>query len=51
MKRFTIAAAMVAMFATAAAAQVTPAAGYTPPDDTPKVNVGATIFGDYTYKD
>lgn len=32
-------------------AQVTPAAGYTPPDDTPKVNVGATIFGDYTYTD
>lgn len=51
MKRFTIAAAMVAMFATAASAQVTPAAGYTPPDDTPKVNVGATIFGDYTYQD
>ncbi|HSY50746.1 MAG TPA: porin [Thermoanaerobaculia bacterium] len=32
-------------------AQVTPAAGYTPPDDTPKVSVGATIFGDYTYTD
>jgi hypothetical protein len=30
------------------AAQVTPAAGYTPPDDTPKINVGATIFTDYT---
>lgn len=29
-------------------AQVTPAAGYTPPDDTPKVSVGATIFADYT---
>jgi hypothetical protein len=27
---------------------VTPAAGYTPPDDTPKINVGATIFIDYT---
>jgi hypothetical protein len=37
--------------ATAAFAQVTPAAGYTPPDDTAKFNVGATIFGDYTYTD
>jgi hypothetical protein len=31
-----------------AAAQVTPAAGYTPPDDTPSVKVGVTIFADYT---
>jgi hypothetical protein len=31
------------------AAQVTPAAGFTPPDDTPSFKVGATIFGDYTY--
>lgn len=30
------------------AAQVTPAAGYTPPDDTPTIKVGATIFADYT---
>jgi hypothetical protein len=29
-------------------AQVTPAAGYVPPDDTPAVRVGATIFADYT---
>jgi hypothetical protein len=29
-------------------AQVTPAAGYTPPDDTPAIRVGATLFGDYT---
>jgi hypothetical protein len=32
-------------------AQVTPAAGYTPPDDTPSFKVGATIFADYTYQD
>src|SRR5258708_4232356 len=37
------------MIAASAAAQVTPAAGYTPPDDTPKINVGAVIFADYTY--
>ena len=30
------------------AAQVTPAAGYTPPDDTPSIKVGATIYADYT---
>ena len=34
----------------AARAQVTVAAGYTPPDDTPTVNVGGTIFADYTYQ-
>ena len=32
-------------------AQVTPAAGYTPPDDTPSIRVGVTIFADYTYQD
>lgn len=37
--------------ANAATAQVTQAAGYTPPDDTPKVSVGVTIFADYTYQD
>ncbi len=30
------------------AAQVTAAAGYTPPDDTPAIKVGVTIFADYT---
>jgi hypothetical protein len=32
-----------------ALAQVTAAAGYTPPDDTPSIHVGTTIFTDYTY--
>jgi len=31
-----------------AIAQVTPASGAAPPDDTPSVRVGATIFADYT---
>jgi len=35
-------------FAVPCAAQVTPAAGYTPPDDTPSIRVGATIYTDYT---
>lgn len=30
------------------AAQVTPAAGHTPPDDTPAIKIGVTIFADYT---
>jgi hypothetical protein len=34
----------------AAFAQVTPAAGYTPPDDTPAIRIGAVIFADYTYQ-
>jgi hypothetical protein len=45
-----IAAGMV-MLPGLASAQVTPAAGYTPPDDTPSIRVGATIFSDYTYTD
>jgi hypothetical protein len=32
-----------------ASAQVTPAAGYTPPDDTPSIKVGITLYADYTY--
>ena len=30
-------------------AQVTPAASAVPPDDTPSVRVGGTLFTDYTY--
>jgi hypothetical protein len=41
-------ALLVAMGRTPAAAQVTPAAGYVPPDDTPSIRVGVTIFADYT---
>ena len=41
-------AVYVAVCVTPAAAQVTPAAGYVPPDDTPSIRVGATIFADYT---
>ena len=34
----------------AALAQVTPAAGSTPPDDTPSIRVGATLFTNYSYQ-
>jgi hypothetical protein len=33
-----------------ARAQVTPAAGSTPPQDTPAIKIGALIFADYTYQ-
>ena len=33
-----------------ASAQVTPAASYTPPDDTPAIRLGATIFANYTFQ-
>jgi hypothetical protein len=45
--RIVLAAALVAAPAIAFA-QVTPAAGYTPPDDTPTIRVGMTLFTDYT---
>jgi hypothetical protein len=43
-----VAAAGLLWWAAPAGAQVTPAAGYTPPDDTPAVKVGGTLFVDYT---
>src|SRR6266513_306758 len=43
-------AAALVLEAAGASAQVTPAAGYTPPDDTPSIKLGATIFGNYTYQ-
>ncbi|HUJ12307.1 MAG TPA: hypothetical protein VL284_00840 [Thermoanaerobaculia bacterium] len=49
--RILAAAALGAALATGAFAQVTPAAGYTPPNDNPSFKVGATIFADYTYQD
>jgi hypothetical protein len=42
---------LVSTWASTASAQITPAAGFTPPDDTPSIKVGATIFTNYTYTD
>ena len=42
------ATAAALLLAVPCAAQVTPAAGYTPPDDTPSIKVGAVIYADYT---
>jgi hypothetical protein len=51
-KPVSLGAALAFLLALAApaAAQVTPAAGSTPPDDTPSIKVGTTIFYDYTYQ-
>ena len=49
--RLALTATLCATLAAGAYAQVTPAAGYTPPDDTRKFNIGATIFADYTYQE
>ncbi len=46
-----LAGAVFFVTAPAAVAQVTPAAGYTPPDDTPSIKIGAVIFADYTYQE
>jgi hypothetical protein len=44
------AACALLTIAASASAQVTPAAGYTPPDDTPSIRVGVTLFPLYTYQ-
>ena len=53
-RRASLAAAIGALLGARslpAHAQVTPAAGYVPPDDKPSVRVGFTLFADYTYQD
>src|SRR3954463_6115616 len=49
MHRTFLVAALATMVASAstASAQVTPAAGYTPPDDTPSIRIGMTLFPNY----
>jgi len=46
--RVALVVAVIGGWAVPAAAQVTPAAGYVPPDDTPAIKVGVTIYADYT---
>jgi hypothetical protein len=47
--RLTLCALVALVLCVPAAAQVTPAAASTPPDDTPTLKVGGVIFADYTY--
>jgi hypothetical protein len=48
--RATLALVTLLTSTTMAFAQVTPAAGYTPPDDTPSIRVGAVIYPDFTFQ-
>src|SRR4051812_27219653 len=49
--RFALFVSLIALLVPAAArAQVTPAAGYTPPDDTPSIKVGVTLYPNFTYQ-
>src|SRR5438034_2229072 len=52
MTRQTARLALLAMLCSVrpAFAQITPAAGYTPPDDTPSLRVGMTLFPAFTYQ-
>jgi hypothetical protein len=50
LRRRVSALVLVLLAGGTASAQVTPAAGYTPRDDTPSIKVGALIFADYTYQ-
>ena len=43
------AAILIALVADAGWAQATPTAGHTPPDDTPSIKIGMTLFADYTF--
>src|SRR5438045_7679160 len=47
--RSSVLAALVCVMPAAVFAQITPAAGFTPPDDTPSIRVGVTLYADYTY--
>jgi len=48
-RKILVVAAAIALCASPTFAQITPAAGYTPPDDTPKINTGVVIYTNYTY--
>jgi hypothetical protein len=50
-RRAALAVAVVMAAAAPGRAQVTPAAGHTPPDDTPSIKVGVVIYTDFTYTD
>ena len=50
-RRSALVGTLILGTAAASRAQVTPAAGHTPPDDTPSLKVGVVIYTDYTYTD
>ena len=50
MLRSVLIAVVVSAIPVVATAQVTPAASYTPPDDTPSIALGVTLYADFTYQ-
>jgi hypothetical protein len=48
--RVVLAVVAVLVSSTFSFAQVTPAAGYTPPDDTPSIRVGVTLYPSFIYQ-
>jgi hypothetical protein len=46
----TVLSSVLTLSGSIAMAQITPAAGYTPPDDTPSIRVGAVIYADWTFQ-
>jgi hypothetical protein len=50
LRRVLLLTLLVVFTARTVRAQVTPAAGFTPPDDTPSVRVGVTLYSDFTYQ-
>ena len=50
MRRIPVFIVMATLTAATSSAQVTPAAGFTPPDDTPAIRVGMTLFPTYTFQ-
>src|SRR5262245_30548690 len=50
LKHLFLVLSLITGFASNSQAQITPAAGYTPPDDTPSIRVGAVIYADFTYQ-
>jgi hypothetical protein len=50
LRRIFLLTALIGIHAAMASAQVTPAAGSTPPDDTPSIKVGLTLFPTYGFQ-
>jgi hypothetical protein len=51
LRRSALIAVLSLLIPVVATAQITPAASYTPPDDTPSIGLGVTIYADFTYQD
>src|SRR5207248_174868 len=50
LRRILLLMALLGIPAATASAQITPAAAVTPPDDTPSIRVGVTLYPTYTFQ-